>query len=82
MAIKLGEEVREVVTGFEGVVTGRAEYLSGCHQLLVAPKVKADGAYAEGHWFDEQRLVVKVGSVPIVLDNSQTPGCDTPAPRR
>lgn len=30
--IILGRKVRDKVTGFEGIVTGRATYLTGCDQ--------------------------------------------------
>lgn len=57
MIIELGDKVKEVVTGFEGVVTGRAEYLTGCTQFCVTPPVK-DGAIVDSVWFDETRLRV------------------------
>lgn len=56
--IKLGQTVKCRVTGFSGIVTGHANYLSGCDQFLVAPPVDKDGNWKEGHWFDEQRLIV------------------------
>lgn len=53
----LGIEVRYAVTGFRGVVTGRAEYISGCRQYAITPKAKDDGSFVAGEWLDEQRLV-------------------------
>ena len=52
----LGYPVTDVVTGFSGIVTGHAVYLSGCAQSLVVPKVAGDGTFREGQWFDDQRL--------------------------
>jgi hypothetical protein len=77
----IGATVRDRITGFQGVVTGRVEYITGCNQLLVTPKVRADGKLDEPHWFDEQR-VVQIGDSVIRLDNSATPGADKPAPIR
>jgi len=80
-AVQLGDTVRDRITGFEGVVTGRVEYITGCNQLLVSPRVK-DGAKQDACWFDEQRCEVDVSAERIVLDNSKTPGADMPAPIR
>jgi hypothetical protein len=79
-SIQLGASVRDKITGFSGVVTGRATYITGCDQVLVAPPItKDDGALPTSHWFDSQRLTVL--DAPIVtLDNRETPGPDAPAP--
>lgn len=79
MAIHLGVKAKDKITGFEGTVTGRCEYLTGCNQVLIVPKSK-DGKAAEGAWFDEQRVEVLKGK-PVVLDNGATPGPDAPPSR-
>ena len=40
MKTELGQKVKDSITGFAGIVTGRAEYITGCHQILVQPPVK------------------------------------------
>lgn len=35
--ITLGDRVKCTLTGFTGVVTARAEYLTGCNQVHVLP---------------------------------------------
>jgi hypothetical protein len=74
--IILGATYKDRITGFKGVATGYAQYISGCHQALLAPKAGTDS-----QWIDEQRLE-RVGSSRVTLDNSKTPGCDKPAPIR
>lgn len=81
MKTELGTKMRDIITGFTGVVTGRAEYISGCNQALVAPPMAADGALRDSQWFDEQRLA-HVDDSLVVLDNGSTPGCDKAAPKR
>jgi hypothetical protein len=55
--MKLGEEVVDRISGYKGVVMGRAEYLYGCVKILVVPHaLSADGKLQEGEWFDEQRV--------------------------
>ena len=79
----LGRQGQDVITGFMGVVTGRATYISGCAQLLLAPKCDALGQFRESQWFDEQRVqLLDEPSAAVVLDNSATPGPDRAAPKR
>lgn len=80
MSTKFGYPARDRVTNFEGTVTGVAEYISGCTQVLLAGKSR-DGAEPTSLWFDIQRIE-RLGGDPIVLDNSLTPGPDRPAPVR
>lgn len=82
MDIKLGVTAKDKITGFQGVVTGRCEYISGCDQALLIPKVDEKGSHRDGHWFDVQRLEVIPSEPTITLDNGATPGCDMPAPIR
>lgn len=79
--VGLGQTVRDKITGFKGIVTGRCEYITGCNQALVAPPVKADGSSTDSQWFDEQRLEITKAK-PVTLDNGKTPGADKPAPKR
>ena len=77
--IKMGQTVKDKITGFEGIVTGHCQYISGCDQLLVQPRVGSDGKKADAYWFDLQRLEV-TNEEQVTLDNSKTPGFDAAAP--
>lgn len=78
----LGHTVVDKVTGFTGVVTGIVEYLTGCNQALVVPRMDADGKLPESQWFDIQRLQVDDSKAPISLENGNTPGFDRAPPKR
>jgi hypothetical protein len=55
----LGLKVRDVVSGFSGVVTSITFDLYGCVQALVSPtEVDKDGKQREREWFDCKRLIV------------------------
>jgi len=54
--LELGMWVKDIVTRFEGFVTGRTEYLNGCVQCCVTPRVDKDGKMVDGHWIDENQL--------------------------
>ena len=78
--IQLGTRVRDVITGFEGIVYGRIEYLTGCVQLQVIPWVDADGKRKDAEWFDEARCEL-VHAVPVKLPGeTQTPPLSIAAP--
>lgn len=62
--IKLGQRVKDSITGFDGIVVARAEYLNGCVLLQVEPtKLNKDGSAMKAVWFDEQRLTDKSRAV-------------------
>lgn len=57
--IKLGSKVKDNITGFAGIATGRRNHLHGCVHIAIEPMtLDKDGKVQDGHWFDEQRVVV------------------------
>lgn len=56
--IKLGMEGRDKITGFEGIITSKVVYLTGCAQFGVTPKCDKDGKVVIAEYFDESRLEV------------------------
>lgn len=63
--IALGSKVRDRISGLVGTVTGRAEYLFGCVQVLVSPAEVKDGAPVLGSWLDEGRVEAVVTEAPM-----------------
>lgn len=65
--IKLGDSVRDKVTGFEGIALARMEALYEATQLRVHPSsLDASGAIRQSVWIEEDRLVtVRVEEHPI-----------------
>ena len=63
--IKLGQEVKDRITGFKGIAVGRTTYLQGCDRIQVAPKVDKDGDIKDTQHFDEPDLIIiGVGVAP------------------
>lgn len=56
--IQLGLKAKDKITGFEGIITCKVEYLTGCDQYGLTPPVGADGKVGQSEWFDEGRLVI------------------------
>jgi len=71
---EMGAQVRDLITGFKGTITGRGDYITGCRQYLVQPPVK-DGDFKRGQWFDEDRLVLDETATPVDLpEKVENPG--------
>ena len=77
----LGKIATDKLTGFKGVVTGYSEYLTGCSQYCLQPKIGYKGEWVEARWFDEGKVVftkdVKISHEELIADEN---GCDTNHP--
>ncbi len=68
--IHLGQEVKEKVTGFIGIAIARVEYINGCIQYCVKPKMGQDGRMPEGEYIDEKMLTIESDGVWIESGNT------------
>lgn len=58
---QLGAVLRDIITGFEGVVMVRAEYYTGCiHYGLQSQKLH-EGKPIDWEWIDSSRLILAEG---------------------
>lgn len=55
---------RDRISGFEGTCTGKAQYISGCDQVLLTPPVGKEGELRDSAWFDDERLHT-LNDVPV-----------------
>lgn len=53
---KLGDEVRDVVSGFRGIAVAEHNYLNGCTRFSVQPKIGEDGKLPDTATFDAPQL--------------------------
>lgn len=80
---ELGMKARDKVTGFEGIITGRIEYLFGCNQYGLTPKIRDDGKPEDTHFFDEGRVeILGPGVSPEEVQVEKAGGINRDAPRR
>jgi len=56
--IGLGDKVKDRITGFDGIVVCRAEWLNGCVRFTVQPTKLKDGRAIDTDCFDENQLVL------------------------
>lgn len=53
----LFDKLRDLVTGYEGIVLGITQYDTGCiHYGLCADSLNDKGEIKDWHWFDTSRL--------------------------
>lgn len=64
---RLGEILKDKITGFKGVAMARTEYFTGCtHYGLAAQKLGKSGTPEDWQWFDEIRLMrTKKGKIKL-----------------
>lgn len=51
-----GEYLRDIITGFSGVVVSRVDNLTGCNRYCLQPRIDKDGKLVESAWIDEPTL--------------------------
>lgn len=54
--VKLGDKVRDKVTGFEGIAVARTKWLTGCDRITIESTALKDGKPIGLETFDEDRV--------------------------
>lgn len=84
--VQLGDRVRDVASGFEGIATQRIIHMHGCDHVAVCPPAKDKREFPETVSFDEQRLeILERGGVPLapgVFKENTKPGGPVRKPLR
>jgi hypothetical protein len=75
--IELGKRGRDSVSGWEGVLTARYEYMNGCVRYELSSKDK-DGK-PQGYVFDEQQIEM-VEAEPVPTQPRRTGGARGSSP--
>lgn len=76
---QLGSLVKDRLTGFEGIVVCRAQWLNNCNIYSVKPRALKDGVPQDSHSFDEPQLeLIEEG---VVKSDRETGGPDRPMPQ-
>lgn len=75
--INLGDKVKDTVSGFKGIVTGRTTFLPGCVRCGITSDKLSGGKPIDTMWFDEPQLVVI--SANKVKEGNHTTGGPCPS---
>jgi hypothetical protein len=78
--MKLGDKVKDTVTGFTGIAVCKAEWLNGCTRWSVQDQKLRNGNVGELQTFDEPQLYVVKSAA--VSRGSQSTGGPAPTPQR
>ena len=54
----LGDEVKDTITGFQGIVVCISQWYHGCKRVTVQSQVMKDGKPVEPVTFDEPQLIL------------------------
>lgn len=72
--MKLGDLARDTVTGFEGVIICKAEWLNGCIRYTLQPrKLSKDGGVKQAESFDHEQVELVESKVVTPLKPSGGP---------
>ncbi len=55
---ELGAKAKDKITGFTGIIVGRADHITGCNTYGLKGKLDKDGTPQEAEWFDEGMIVI------------------------
>jgi len=72
---ELGSEVKDIITGFKGVVVHRGQWLNNCNTYTVKPRALKDGMPQEAQHFDEPQL-------ELIEEDCFKPSRETGGPER
>lgn len=83
----VGQLVRDVISGFEGRITGMSVWITGCNTVGVKSQNLHDGKPIDGVWFDETTLelidsVSILDKKEIVESVKRSPGGPHPTPKQ
>jgi hypothetical protein len=80
MEVNLGDKVRDRVTGLEGIVVAKTEWLNGCVRVVVQTRLDKDGKVPDGYNVDVEQLEVLEKDV---MQRKEAPtGGPMPSPAR
>jgi hypothetical protein len=71
--IKLGDQVRDKVTGFAGVAVARTQWLHGCDRIAIQPPVDKDGKLPDNASFDIMSVELVKAEKPVKTSKTGGP---------
>lgn len=79
--MNLGDKVRDIITGFTGIVIARSEFFNGCIRVSVQPQELGDkGKLQDTESFDVQQLeLVQAGAVTPLRERQEAKTGQKPA---
>lgn len=76
---ELGSKAKCKITGYEGMIIARTEWLYGCRRYVLQSQALKDGKPVDSHCIDEDALDLVVAAPPHKVRDTGGP---TPSPTR
>lgn len=80
--IELGDKVKDTISGFQGIVVSKCEYLNGCKRYQIQ-SVKLEAGKMVSEWIDEEQIEIltKVKVKRALKKKDKAPGGSRDVPR-
>jgi hypothetical protein len=76
---RLGDRVKDEITGFTGIAIGVTDWIATCRRWVVQPEqVDKDGKVIEAHSFDEPHVIVLKRGVVSTANPTPAPRAEVP----
>jgi len=69
--LELGSKVKDIISGYKGIIVARSEWVTGCKRYGVQAEACKDSKPIDEQWFDEVRL--ELMSLPKKIKVSTQP---------
>jgi hypothetical protein len=80
--LELGQRAKDKITGFEGILTSRCEFLTGCNRYCIQPTELRDGKPVDSLYFDEACLEIVGEGISAKEVQGEERGACSPDPSR
>lgn len=71
--IKLGDEVRDTISGFQGIVVCISNWLNGCQRITVQPQALHEGKSIGSETIDAEQVEVISETPPVKASKTGGP---------
>jgi len=80
--IRLGDEAKDTITGFTGIVIAMTNWLNGCQRIVIQPQGLHNGIPIEHQAFDVEQVavVVPIRAIPVLERTLEPAGTGGPKP--
>jgi hypothetical protein len=72
--MKLGQRIKDKVSGFTGIAVSRTEFLNGCVRISIQPPLDKEGKLPDEKWFDIQQLEIIDEGISVASKDTGGPG--------
>ena len=78
----LGKKAKDKITGFEGILTARCEFLTGCNRYCIQPSELIEGRPIDSIYFDEAQIEITGNGILSEEVTGKKKGACSPCPTK